>query len=225
MPHSPLDSHVASARELRERIDAERAGAAFLLYRDASDRQVIVLLDGRDRVTIGRRPANDVALGWDSEVSRVHAGLELAGDEWTLVDDGLSHNGTYVHGERVIGRRRLSDGDVITVGASAIAFCSPSEGSASATVTSIGPHVAELLTPAQRRVLVALCRPFRDGRYAAPASNQQIADELVVSVDAVKSNLRPLFAAFGVDDLPQNQKRAGLALKALRSGVISRREL
>jgi len=89
----------------------------------------------------------------------------------------------------------------------------------------MGPHVGELLTPAQRRVLVALCRPFRDGGYAAPASNQQIADELVVSVDAVKSNLRPLFAAFGVDDLPQNQKRAGLALRALRSGVISRREL
>jgi pSer/pThr/pTyr-binding forkhead associated (FHA) protein len=225
MPHSPLDSHVASAQELRQRIDAERAGAAFLLYRDAGDRQVIVLLDGRDRVAIGRRPANDVALDWDSEVSRVHAGLELAGDEWTLVDDGLSHNGTYVHGERVIGRRRLRDGDVITVGATAIAFCAPSEGSVSATVTSVGPHVGELLTPAQRRVLVALCRPFRDGGYAAPASNQQIADELVVSVDAVKSNLRPLFTAFGVDELPQNQKRAGLALKALRSGVISRREL
>jgi pSer/pThr/pTyr-binding forkhead associated (FHA) protein len=223
---SPLDSHVASASELRERIDAERAGAAFLLYRDGDDRQVIVLLDGRDRVTIGRRPANDVALDWDSEVSRVHAALELAGDEWTLVDDGLSHNGTYVAGERVTGRRRLRDGDVIAVGATAVAFCAPSDGSASsATVTSMGPHVAELLTPAQRRVLVALCRPFRNGGYAAPATNQQIAEELVVSVDAVKSNLRPLFVAFGVDELPQNQKRASLALKALRSGVISRREL
>ena len=226
MPQSPLDIHVASARELRERIEAERAGAAFLVYRDGADRQRIVLLDGRDRVTIGRRPANDVALDWDSEVSRIHAALELAGDEWTLVDDGLSHNGTFVHGERVTGRRRLRDGDVIALGATAIAFCAPSDGSASSsTVTSMGPHVAELLTPAQRRVLVALCRPFRDGGYATPATNQQIADELVVSVDAVKSNLRPLFVAFGVDELPQNQKRAGLALKALRSGVISRREL
>ena len=93
------------------------------------------------------------------------------------------------------------------------------------TVTSLGPHVSELLTPAQRRVLVALCRPFRDGGYATPATNQQIADELVVTVDAVKSNLRALFAAFGVDDLPQNQKRASLAMKALRSGVVSRRDL
>ena len=46
-------------------------------------------------------PRNEVALDWDSEVSRVHAALERAGEEWTLVDDGLSHNGTYVGGERV----------------------------------------------------------------------------------------------------------------------------
>ena len=48
-----------------------------------------------DRLTIGRRPSNDVALDWDSEVSRVHAALERIGEDWTVVDDGLSHNGTY----------------------------------------------------------------------------------------------------------------------------------
>ena len=31
----------------------------------------------------------------------MHAALERTGEEWTLVDDGLSHNGTYVGGERV----------------------------------------------------------------------------------------------------------------------------
>ena len=95
----------------------------------------------------------------------------------------------------------------------------------SPTVTAMGPHVGELLTPAQRRVLIALCRPFKDSTYATPATNQQIADELVVSVDAVKSTLRALFEVFGVDDLPQNQKRASLALQAMRSGVITRRDL
>jgi DNA-binding NarL/FixJ family response regulator len=83
----------------------------------------------------------------------------------------------------------------------------------------------QLLTPAQRRVLIALCRPFKDSTYATPATNQQIADELVVSVDAVKSTLRALFEVFGVDALPQNQKRASLALQALRTGVITRRDL
>ena len=117
-------------------------------------------------------------------------------------------------------RRRLRDGDVIAVGGTSIAFCAPRRARPRwRRSTSVGPHVAELLTPAQRRVLIALCRPFKDSTYSTPATNQQIADELVVSVDAVKSNLRALFSAFGVDDLPQNQKRASLALQALRTGV------
>jgi pSer/pThr/pTyr-binding forkhead associated (FHA) protein len=226
MTRSPFATHAATPQELRERISAERAGEPFLLCRDGAGQQVIVPLGPQERVTIGRRPANDIPLDWDSEVSRVHAELERTGDEWTVADDGLSHNGTFVGGQRVTGRRRLRDGDVIAVGGSSIAFCAPSAESLSgSTVTSVGPRLSELLTPAQRRVLVALCRPFKDSTYSTPATNQQIADELVVSVDAVKSNLRALFAAFAVDDLPQNQKRASLALEALRTGVVSRRDL
>ena len=227
MPESPLDAHVATPQELRDRIAAERRGTPFLVYRDVDDEQAIVDLEAAgERITIGRRPGNEVVLDWDSEVSRVHAALERLGNEWTVVDDGLSRNGTYVNGARVTSRHRLHDGDVIAIGGTLIAFRAPSEGSTSrATVTALGPHVGELLTPAQRRVLIALCRPFKDNNYATPATNQQIADELVVSVDAVKSTLRALFEVFGVDDLPQNQKRASLALQAMRNGVISRRDL
>jgi predicted component of type VI protein secretion system len=224
---SPLDAHAATPRELQERIAAERRAAPFLIYRDGLDEQVIVdLATAGDRLTIGRRPTNEIVLDWDSEVSRVHAALELVGDDWTIVDDGLSHNGTFVNGARVTARRRLRDGDVLSLGAVSIAFRTPAgESGSSPTVTAIGPHVGELLTPAQRRVLVALCRPFKDSAYATAATNQQIADELVVSVDAVKSTLRALFEVFGVDDLPQNQKRATLALQAMRSGVVTRRDL
>ena len=179
-----------------------------------------------DRVTIGRRATNDVALEWDARVSRVHAALERVGDAWALMDDGLSHNGTWVNGERLTGRRRLEDGDTIIVGATLVVFRAPPGGSASRpTVSGVGPHIGELLTPAQRRVLIALCRPFKDSGYATPASNQRIADELVLSVDTVKGTLRALFEAFGIDDLPQNEKRASLALQALRTGVISPRDL
>jgi pSer/pThr/pTyr-binding forkhead associated (FHA) protein len=226
VPDSPLEAHAATPRELQERILAERRREPFLLFRNGAGEQVILMLGGDGPVTIGRREGNEVCLDWDTEVSRAHAQLERAGAEWSGGEDGRAHNATWVRGSRVTGRRRLRDGDVIEIGGTRIAFCSP-EGDApsSPTVTSAGPRVAELLTPAQRRVLVALCRPFKDAGYATPATNQQIADELVVSVDAVKSNLRALFAAFGVDDLPQNQKRASLALQALRSGVITRRDL
>jgi pSer/pThr/pTyr-binding forkhead associated (FHA) protein len=227
VPESPLDAHVATPQELRERIAAERRGTPFLVYRTADDEQAIVDLTAiGERMTVGRRPGNDVVLDWDSEVSRVHAALERIGADWTVVDDGLSHNGTYVNGQRVTSRHRLRDGDTISIGGTVLAFRAPGEGSISRpTVTAIGPHIGELLTPAQRRALIALCRPFKDNHYATPATNQQIADELVVSVDAVKSTLRALFEVFGVDDLPQNQKRASLALQAMRSGVISRRDL
>ena len=227
MPDSPLDAHVATPQDLKERIAAERRGTPFLVYRDADDLQVIVeLAPGGEQLTLGRRPTNDIVLDWDSEISRVHAALERIGDDWTVIDDGLSHNGTYLNGNRVTSRQRLKDGDVLTLGGVALAFRSPGgESMSRPTVTAMGPHVGELLTPAQRRVLIALCRPFKDSTYATPATNQQIADELVVSVDAVKSTLRALFEVFGVDALPQNQKRASLALQALRTGVITRRDL
>jgi pSer/pThr/pTyr-binding forkhead associated (FHA) protein len=227
MSGSPLDAHAASPHELRVRIAAERRGAPFLLYRtDMGDQVLIDLGRADDRITIGRRATNHVALEWDQRVSRVHAALERVGDAWALMDDGLSHNGTWVNGERLAGRRRLEDCDTISVGATVLVFRSPPGSSASRpTVSAVGRHLGELPTPAQRRVLVALCRPFKDSHYATPATNQRIAEELVLSVDTVKGTLRALFEAFGIDDLPQNEKRASLALQALRTGVISPRDL
>ena len=225
MLRSPLEPHVATPRELQSRLEAERRGTPFIVYRGAEGDQAIVALDEFERLTIGRRPGNEIALEWDSEVSRVHAALERVGADWVVADDGLSRNGTWVNGERVTGRRRLRNGDVVAVGATALAFVAPGEAGSQPTATAGGPHVGAALSPAQRRVLLALCRPYRDGAFATPASNQQIADELVVSVDAVKSTLRALFSAFGLEALPQNRKRASLAEVALRSGVIARRDL
>ena len=47
----------------------------------------------------------------------------------------------------------------------------------------------------------------------------------MISTDTVKTHLRALFDAFGVEALPQNQKRAELARRALELGVVSRAEL
>ena len=81
------------------------------------------------------------------------------------------------------------------------------------------------LPPTQRQVLVALARPYKHDEFAIPATNGDIAGELHLSVDAVKSHLRALFGRFGIEHLPQNQKRSRLVAEALQSGVLSTRDL
>jgi pSer/pThr/pTyr-binding forkhead associated (FHA) protein len=212
---------------LKQRIDAERKGAPFLVFRDADGRQLIhALLKGADRESVGRSEAADVSLAFDPEVSRVHAELERVGEEWALVDDGLSRNGSFVNGERVAGRRRLRDGDALRFGDTQVLYRAPSEPAAEETLAAKDRRDLASVTDTQRRVLVALCRPFAGGsEFATPATNRQIADEVALSVDAVKANLRALFERFEVGDLPQNQKRVRLAELALRSGAITPREL
>lgn len=214
-----------SVDELRERIAAERHGRPFVLYSDDSGRQRIVELPEDGRVTVGRRPANDICLEWDGEVSRLHAELEWIGGEWTVADDGLSQNGSFLNGRRISGRRRLRDGDVLRFGSTAVTFHAPEAGVSEATGAA-SPGAEVELSDTQRRVLVALCRPFREsGTFAMPAPNREIAEELHLSVDAVKAHLRVLFGKFGLDDLPQNEKRAQLVWRALQSGAIGAREL
>ena len=220
MPGDPLGPHAATPAELRDRLAAERRGQPLLVFRDGSGGQVLVPLDGaRTRLTIGRGAGNDIALRWDAEVSRLHAELELVADQWVVGDDHLSHNGTFVNGERVHGRRRLRPGDALTVGATQIAFVAPAAAGGSVTRTAGRPSGTARVTPAQRRVLVALCRPVAGG--GAPAPNRAIADELVVALGTVKGTLSRLFDAFDIgDDVPQNAKRAALARRALQLGVV-----
>nr|WP_231387216.1 FHA domain-containing protein [Nocardia sp. BMG111209] len=187
----------------------------------------MVLSPDRQRLTIGRSPQADVTLSWDAEVSRLHAAIEYLGAHWTIVDDGLSRNGTFVNGERLVGRRRLVAGDRIRVGTSMMSFHDFSGVVDDATRTSTAslPTLRQL-TDTQRAVLIALCRPYKNNAgFATPASNQQIATELFLSVDAIKTHLRALFGKFGVEDLPQNQKRVRLAGLALQSGIVSERDL
>jgi len=222
--HEPL--HLSTATELQERLRLDRAGDPYLVFRDGEgDQHAIVLDRGVERLVIGRSADADIALVWDRRVSRMHACLERAIDGWSLIDDGRARNGTTVNGERIRGRRRLEDHDKISVGATELLFRDGAVVSDDATVKAETPSASVPVTEAQRRVLVALCRPVAAGRrFAAPATNQDIADELVLSVDAIKTHLRTLFARFGLEDAPRGRKRALLVEKAMLSGTVSSRD-
>lgn len=214
-----------SAVDLKLQIEAERDGRPFVVHRSAAGELRLEVLDA-DRVTLGRDPANEVAID-DEQVSRVHAELEQIGGAWVVSDQGLSTNGTYVNGERIAGRTRLADRDLIEVGSTGILFRLPAAPEApGATVAADSTEAALALTEAQRRVLVALCRPYGSGEsFVTPATNRAIAEEAHLSVDGVKGHLRVLFERYGLTELPQNEKRAKLAEAALRSGAVKPRDL
>ena len=162
-----------------------------------------------------------MCLHWDTGVSRAHARLERLGQgDWMLVDDGLSRNGSILNGQRLGQRRRLADGDVLRFGETSILYRAP-QPDAGLTVTVQSDSGEVSLTPAQQRVLVALCRPYAAGGFASPASNRQIAEELVLSVEAVKTQLRALFEKFEVEPLARDAKRSRLVQRAFETGAIT----
>jgi pSer/pThr/pTyr-binding forkhead associated (FHA) protein len=224
---APSSPHAATAVELKAQIEAEREGQPFLIHRDGNgEHRITPLGRDRERLTLGRRSSADLALNWDEEVSRLHAELLRKGDEWAIVDNGLSLNGSFVNGEPVRGQRRLRDGDAIRVGSTVLIFRSPSDQESQATAPSAELRTVVSLTDAQRRVLMALCRPFKDSAaFVTPPTNEHIADELYLSIDAVKKHMRALFEKFGVQHLPQNEKRARLVERAFAGGFISQQEL
>jgi pSer/pThr/pTyr-binding forkhead associated (FHA) protein len=221
-----MERMSVSAPELKAQIEAERAGRPFLVYRDGGGEQVIRPIEANAELWVGRAGSADVRLDWDEEVSALHAQIEVVRDECTLVDDGLSRNGSFVNEERVHGRRHLRDGDSLRCGRTLLTYRRPGEDAPEATAIAGELPAAATVSPAQRRVLLALCRPYKEGdAFATPATNQQIGEELHLSVDAVKTHMRALFEKLGVGDLPQNQKRVALVEQALQSGIVNRREL
>lgn len=216
-----------SAAELKEQIEVERGGRPFLVLRDGGGEQrILAIEEGATELWVGRGEAAGLRLDWDEEVSALHAQIEVVGRECTLLDDGLSRNGSFVNTERVHGRRRLRDGDTLRFGRTSVLFRRPGESAPEATALASEVPTAATISPGQRRVLLALCRPFKDGsNFATPPTNQAIAEELHLSVDAVKTHMRALFEKLALEDLPQNRKRLALVEKALQSGVIAPRDL
>lgn len=211
----------------RQAQDGIVAAQSRLNYTDREGRTHRVDLTPEcPRLTVGRSTHSGVTLATDEEVSRLHAVIECVDTQWTIVDDGLSRNGTFVNGDRISGRRPLRNGDCVRIGRTALTYQEFGGPGDEATRLARDLPSIRSLTETQRALLTALCRPYKqNAAFVHPASNQEIAQELYLSIDAVKTHLRALFAKFDVEQLPQNQKRVRLAELALHSGIINRRDL
>ena len=201
-----------------------------LVYLDPTSCHRTFPLSDRGVVTLGRRPEADVCLPWDVGISRLHAELIHRAGEWLIADDGLSQNGTLVNGLPVEGRRRLRDGDLITVGQTSLTFCDPTADADSGDGIDVTMSLPEM-SPAwtyseqQQRILRELCVPLcADGEGVQPARDAEIANALSLDERVVSLELDAVAQSFGYAELTADERRRRTALTALRSGLVDSSE-
>ena len=186
-------------------------------YLRQEDTGVVFELRG-DITTVGRGDGVDVRLD-EPSVSRLHAELVRRGPHVYVTDLGLSSNGTRVNG-RPVGRRVLTDGDVVSFGAARLRVggLGASEHAADDTV-ELRRVTAPDLTRRELEVLQALCRPaLNQEAFVAPATAKEVADALVVTEAAVKQHLLRLYAKFRI---PEGGNRRGrLANEVIALGIV-----
>ena len=220
-----MESSPASTptpEELKARKTAELRGAPFLVYRDDKGAQRIVELDESAKaLTVGRRFEADIALPWDREVSRLHAQFEFRAGEWTVDDDGWSQNGTFVNEMRLDGQRRLQDGDIVRCGQTHIAFCHARNVSVEMTLVPGELSATPRFSQQQQQILRELCRPLLgDGDSVSPLADDEIAERLGTDQKTVTTELEHLARQFGLSEMPFFERRAEIAMLALRSGLV-----
>ena len=169
------ETRAPTAGELKALIEAERAALPFVHWRDEAGAQRIMMLPAEGRVTIGRRAQSDISLPSDPEVSRAHALLEPIGEEWMLIDDGLSRNGSFINGNRVQGRQRLHNRDSMCFGNTRVIYHEPidPEGGAS-TARALGAPSSVPLTDDAAQGADRLVPP--DGRLDLVHAGDQPSD-------------------------------------------------
>jgi hypothetical protein len=173
---------------------------------------------GSDELVLGRSSQVHITIA-DDNVSRRHAQLTLVADQWAIEDIG-STNGTSLNGNVLIGRRVLRNGDEVRVGSTTIGFRDYSDAGSSTGKAGPTPQI----TPGERRVLVALCRPFfSQGRLKRAAPRKQVAAELFTGEPAVQQHLLHLYEKFGIEGV-RGERRDLLAETVIDKGVITRRD-
>lgn len=183
---------------------------------------LVMLDEGRGRISVGTSAQNDLVIDSDAAVSRVHAVLEHVGPAWCITDVGSS-NGTTVNGERIFGPRLLADRDEIVIGRTRLVV---RDAGARGDVTTEPLRAPPVRTPGEQRVLVELCRPVLSGQaFTPPSSVRAIADALYVTESAVKQHLDRLYDKFGIQVDAGGSRRVLLANEAIQSAAVSRKDL
>ena len=230
MPTVHLMSRVWPSRRPGDRLEllrTERSASAYLVTRaEPQDRQRVFALPDRDgRVCLGGGVDCDVHIEWDGTLGAPHTAFDRIAGQWVLRPaDG---HRVRVNGAWVDAATPLDDGDIVHVGATRLLFRDLARARRADGTLAAGRRTGRRIsiTDTQRRVIIALARPlFASPPSDAPAPNRAIAAELGVTVAAVKKHLNVLVQAFGLQDVPQRDKRRRLVAEAQTTGMIGLRD-
>lgn len=136
-----------------------------------------------DPVHIGRDPQCEVTLPGDATVSRCHAVLGSTPDGWLLTDWG-SRNGTFVNGRPLAEPQLIAPTDRVLIGQYVLVLLADNDRLVeTADVGDAGPGRAQWETGLSPREIEVL------RLVVAGDTDQQIADQLYISVKTVHSHL------------------------------------
>ncbi|HEY3806823.1 MAG TPA: sigma 54-interacting transcriptional regulator [Kofleriaceae bacterium] len=152
--------------------------AFLVVHIEGEGSRVVDLPDGVD-VTFGRSRGATVHVE-SEKVSRMHARIRRTGELLELEDLG-SRNGTRVDGEKIVGMRRVSSGDEITVGP-ILAIVNVTSG--------LGrPSAVADPTQGEARLVAEVDRATR---YHRPLSLGLLRIASDPAIDAIARSLRPM---------------------------------
>jgi serine phosphatase RsbU (regulator of sigma subunit) len=189
------------------------------------------------RLIIGRGSDSDVFLP-DHLLSRRHAEIEPRGGAFYIIDLG-STNGTFLNGERVVGERRLHNGDLIAVGESKLVFSDGTNETSSDNVALLGAEsykidelrsritsrVVEVVDlPRQTRVFQLLSRASSSllGRRPLPELFERVLDVVFEAVPVERGAIVLLEPGSGAPQVVAARSREGDPITRISSAVWRR---
>jgi DNA-binding CsgD family transcriptional regulator len=181
---------------------------------------LIIDLDNAGReLAVTRASASGVA---PAPAQRVpHARLGRFGGAWVVSNFGRLQDGASLNGRPLRGSARLQDRDTLEFCGVAVMFTTRGEGPNPGPGKDAYDAAPPAVSAAEQRVLEALARPWiAGGGLAGPATNAEVAAELVLSVHTVKSHMRKLFGKFELGEIARSRKRMALVEAAFRTGLI-----
>jgi len=208
-----------SARETQKLSDALQGQSPVLICDQRGHAPLAAVpLDAGVRLVVGRSAAADLAIHGDEFASAAHLELLPRAGYWMAEDLG-STNGTRIRGEQLTGRRLLRHEDVIEIGSRTRLVYLASQ--ADARTPPLRAPKTDELTGRERDVLAALAIHRRRDFAAGPASNEEIARELKLGLETVRTHIKSLYRKTGIASSTPD-RRLRLAMLGLTLAPRSR---